>query len=70
MLTSYMVKCPNPDCAWFGSLLPHSEPDAWRGPVPAADTVEFRCPQCHGEWHARIVGDDVMPLEAVPAHLV
>jgi hypothetical protein len=33
-------------------------------------TVKFRCPRCHGEWRARLVGDDVKPLpveEAVAA---
>jgi hypothetical protein len=67
MLTSYMVRCPHVGCGWFGSLLPLSSPEAWRGAVPAAQIVVFECPQCHGEWHARVVGDDVkpLPLEAV-----
>ena len=67
MLTSYMVRCPHVGCNWFGSLLPQSSAEAWRWAVPATQVVVFECPECHGEWHARIVGDDVkpLPLEAV-----
>lgn len=69
MLTSYLVKCPHMDCGWAGSLLPSRDTDSWRGPVPTTPVASFECPQCHGEWRARIVGDDVVPLpleEAVP----
>jgi hypothetical protein len=27
--------------------------------------VVFQCPECQGEWHARVVGDDVVPLPLV-----
>ena len=59
MLTSYLVKCPHPDCHWFGSLLPRT---AWQGAAPVGGIVLFQCPQCQGEWSARVVGDDVVPL--------
>jgi hypothetical protein len=29
--------------------------------------VVFQCPQCLGEWRARLVGDDVEPLPQVEA---
>jgi hypothetical protein len=67
MLTSYLVKCPHVGCNWFGSLLPRNDVDSWRGAAPRASVVLFQCPQCHEEWHARLVGDDVesLPLEEV-----
>jgi hypothetical protein len=62
MLTSYLVRCPHVGCNWFGSLLPRDNTEAWRWAIPTAKVVVFECPQCHGEWHARVVGDDVKPL--------
>jgi hypothetical protein len=62
MMTSYMVTCPDPDCRWFGSLLPHADLDAWSGPKPTRAIISFQCPECGGEWQARVVGDDVVPL--------
>jgi len=70
VLTSYLVKCPHPGCRWFGSLLPRDHREAWRGSRPSLNEAVFQCPRCGGEWHARIVGDDVFPLpleEAVPS---
>jgi hypothetical protein len=66
MLTSYMVKCPHAGCGWQGSLLPSRDRDAWRGSLPSVSRVTFACPRCGGEWHARVVGDDVvsLPLES------
>jgi hypothetical protein len=64
MLTSYMVKCPHFGCDWFGSLLPNQNTDSWRGSVPTTPIAVFECPQCHREWRARVVGDDVKPLPA------
>jgi hypothetical protein len=62
VLTSYLVKCPHVGCDWFGSLLPRGNGDIFRGHAPAKSTVVFECPRCHGEWHARVVGDDVVPI--------
>jgi hypothetical protein len=62
MLTSYLVTCPHPGCRWFGSLLPEGDTGSWLGATPGRPVVEFRCPQCQGEWQARVVGDDVVPL--------
>lgn len=62
MLTSYFVSCPHLGCDWFGSLLPQGDSHIWRGSVPTVRTVRFECPQCHGEWQARIDGDDIKPL--------
>ena len=62
MLTSYMVKCPHFNCEWFGSLLPSQHTDSWRGSVPTTAVAIFECPQCHREWRARLVGDDVKAL--------
>ena len=62
MLTSYVVTCPHPGCDWFGSLLPQGNTDSWRGSSPSINTVVFQCPQCQGEWRARVVGEDVVPL--------
>lgn len=68
MLTSYLVTCPYPDCHWFGSLLPVNNPEAWRGAgPPRASDVVFQCPQCQHEWHARVSGDDVVPLPLTEA---
>jgi hypothetical protein len=62
MLTSYLVSCPHFGCNWFGSLLPQDTAEAWRGASPTRKEVVFQCPLCQGEWHARVVGDDVIPL--------
>ncbi len=62
MLTSYSVTCPHSNCHWFGSLLPLTDIDAWHGAAPVRGMVVFQCPQCNGEWRARVVGDDVVPL--------
>jgi hypothetical protein len=62
MLTSYLVKCPHIGCNWSGSLLPHDHLEAWSSMVPSVKTVAFQCPHCQGEWRARVVGDDVVPL--------
>jgi hypothetical protein len=62
MLTSYLVRCPHLDCGWQGSLLPQGDPAAWKGSQPSTSLVVFECPRCGGEWQARIVGDDVVPL--------
>jgi hypothetical protein len=70
MLTSYSVKCPHTECGWRGSLLPRGNAEAWRGSSPSLSEVVFECPQCQCEWHARVVGDDVvpLPLEELVAH--
>jgi Zn finger protein HypA/HybF involved in hydrogenase expression len=65
MLTSYSVRCPHLGCNWFGSLLPSGHPEAWQGSVPSLKIVTFQCPQCQGEWNARVVGDDVQSLHQV-----
>lgn len=62
MLTSYLVRCPFPDCEWFGSLLPSRDTDSWRGSIPTTSMAVFECPQCGHEWRARILGDDIVPL--------
>ena len=62
MLTDYMVRCPHPGCGWHGPLFPLGNRDAWKPAVPGVNEVVFDCPRCHGEWHARVVGDDVKPL--------
>jgi hypothetical protein len=62
MMTTYMVTCPHPDCRWFGSLLPREGLDSWGGRAPSRAIVMFQCPECGGEWQARIAGDDVVPL--------
>jgi hypothetical protein len=70
MLTSYMVRCPEPGCGWFGSLLPSRDTDLWTGSVPSTSTAMFACPECGHTWRARVVGDDVVPLpEEEPVHL-
>ena len=60
MLTSYLVSCPHLYCGWFGSLLPTKNGVPMQS-IPGA-IVNFHCPQCDGEWHAKVVGDDVRPL--------
>jgi hypothetical protein len=65
MLTSYLVKCPHPQCGWFGSLLPCRDTDSWRSYTPTIPVAVFQCPKCERHWRARVVGDDVvtLPLE-------
>jgi hypothetical protein len=62
MLTDYMVTCPHSGCHWSGSLLPKSNRDAWKTALPTTHSIVFQCPRCHGEWHARVVGEDAVPL--------
>jgi hypothetical protein len=62
MLTSFMVKCPHYGCHWFGSLLPRTDLDSWRGQPRTGLILTFECPQCHEEWRARLVGEDIEPL--------
>ena len=62
MWTSYLVKCPHVDCKWFGSLLPSSDMDSWKGCVPTVNTALFECPNCGKSWKAEIKGDDVIPF--------
>jgi hypothetical protein len=62
MLTSYLVSCPYSCCHWSGCLLPHEHLEAWRGAAPNCTDAVFLCPQCQREWHARIAGDDVVPV--------
>ncbi len=62
MLTSYWVACPHSECGWLGSLLPQTDVESWHGAAPPPGVVVFHCPQCNGEWRARVVGDDVVPL--------
>jgi hypothetical protein len=62
MLTSYLVKCPHFSCTWSGSLLPSRDTDSWRGSVPTTSIAVFECPRCRGQWRAKVVGDDVVPL--------
>jgi hypothetical protein len=71
MLTDYMVTCPHAGCHWSGSLLPSRNRDAWRTALPTTNHIVFRCPRCGGEWQARVVGDDAVPvpLEEAPLSL-
>ena len=62
MLTSYWVTCPRPGCHWSGDLLPRDDKRVWSAAVPSKKVVTFFCPQCQGEFHARVKGDDVVPL--------
>jgi hypothetical protein len=62
MLTSYRVKCPHLGCNWTGSLLPSGDTRAFTGALPSTNLVVFQCPECQGQWRARVVGDDVKPL--------
>ena len=61
MLTSYWVHCPAAGCEWMGSLLPRPA-DASETAEPLTPLVRFRCPSCHAEWHARVVGDDLVEI--------
>jgi hypothetical protein len=62
MLTSFVVRCPHPECRWFGSLIPTTTAGPLQGKPGVRPEVVFRCPSCKNEWHARVVGDDVRPL--------
>jgi hypothetical protein len=62
MLTSYRVTCPHAGCNWAGSLLPQTDTQFFRAASPTVKMVVFQCPQCDGQWKARLVGDDVVPL--------
>jgi hypothetical protein len=62
MLTDYMVTCPHTGCHWSGSLLPSQNREAFRAAIPTTRVIVFECPRCHGEWYARIKGDDAIPL--------
>jgi hypothetical protein len=46
-------------------LLPQTDTQVFRPAIPGVKTVVFQCPQCDGQWRARLVGDDVrsLPLE-------
>jgi hypothetical protein len=69
MLTSYWVNCPRLGCHWSGDLLPHDDRHVWDAAVPTKRVVSFVCPACQSEFHARVNGDDVvpLPLEEEPA---
>jgi hypothetical protein len=67
MLTSYFVKCPHLGCDWLGSLLPRREGVSFPGARPSSSLVAFVCPSCRGEWHCRVVGDDVVPVNVEAA---
>jgi hypothetical protein len=69
MLTSYLVRCPHSGCGWFGSIIPRPDPEPWQSPASAHSVVVFQCPQCEGEWHARMVGDDVIALPLAQSHV-
>lgn len=60
MLTSYTVACPH--CHWAGSLLPSTDTKFFLTALPTTPMVVFHCPQCEGQWRARVAGDDVVPL--------
>jgi len=60
MLTDYMVTCPH--CHWRGCLFAKGDREAWKPATPRVHDVVFQCERCHGEWGARVVGDDVRPL--------
>lgn len=70
MLTDYSVHCPHEDCGWRGCLFPEGNRDDWRPATPLRHEIIFVCPNCHREWHARIVGEDVvnLPLHAMAMH--
>jgi hypothetical protein len=43
-------------------LLPHEDRHVCDPAVPTKRIVSFICPKCQGEFHARVKGDDVVPL--------
>jgi hypothetical protein len=61
MLTSYWVHCPAAGCEWMGSLLPRPAA-ASEGAESVTPVVRFRCPSCRAEWHARVLGDDLVEI--------
>lgn len=62
MLTSYRVACPHLGCGWHGNMIPRHHSEPWHGQALGNKAiVVFECPRCHGEWNARVVGDDVKP---------
>jgi hypothetical protein len=63
MLTSYWVTCPRLGCHWSGDLLPRDDRRTWAAAVPTKSIVTFLCPKCDCEFHARVRGDDVVPLQ-------
>jgi hypothetical protein len=62
VLTDYLVHCPHEGCGWRGSLFAKGNREGWRPAVPTTREIVFECPRCHGEWRARIVGEDAIPL--------
>jgi hypothetical protein len=64
MLTDYLVHCPHTGCNWKGCLFPEGGREAWRPAAPTQNKIAFRCPSCKQQWHARIVGEDAIPLTA------
>jgi hypothetical protein len=62
MLTSYWVTCPRLGCHWSGDLLPREDRQVSDPAVPTKRIVTFLCPKCQCEFHARVRGDDVVPL--------
>jgi hypothetical protein len=62
MLTSYWVNCPHSGCSWSGTLLPQTDTQLFRPASPKVKVIVFQCPRCEGQWQARVVGDDVIPL--------
>jgi hypothetical protein len=62
MLTDYSVHCPHEGCGWAGSLFPQGPRDGVGQAAPTQRVIRFHCPRCQGEWHARIVGEDAVPL--------
>jgi hypothetical protein len=63
MLTSYWVTCPRLGCHWSGDLLPRNDRSGPGAAVPAKPVVTFLCPKCQCEFHARVRGDDVIPIQ-------
>jgi hypothetical protein len=62
MLTSYWVHCPAAGCEWMGSLLPKPAAPADEVTESLTPLVRFRCPSCRAEWHARVLGDDLVEI--------
>jgi hypothetical protein len=62
MLTSYWVHCPAAGCEWMGSLLPGPAAAREETPEHFAPLLRFRCPSCRAEWHARVIGDDLVEI--------
>ncbi len=66
MLTDYAVRCPSDECGWRGCLFPQGDRDSFKPAQPTRRIITFACPRCHGEWQARIIGDDAIPLPRQP----